>query len=81
MPLITLYEWGQRLPVPRSMETLRRWVRAHKIHPHPDFDGYQYLVEEEAVKIGTGKTYQRKSPDSAGSLTSRINNGRTKKKP
>lgn len=81
MPLITLHEWGQRLPVPRSTETLRRWVRAHKIYPPPEFDGYQYLVEEDAVKIchPSQKTYSNKKP--ASSLTSRIKHGRTEKKP
>jgi len=80
MSLITLYEWGQRLPVPRSMETLRRWVRAGKVYPAPAFDGYQYLVEEKAVKLASACTVQQYVRQSGDSLTTRINNGRTEKK-
>ncbi|MGB9096075.1 excisionase [Erwinia sp.] len=81
MPLITLNEWGQRLPVPRSQETLRRWNRAGKIYPAPTFDGYQYLVEENAVKINPAKPGCLPSSPVTGSLTSRIKHGRTEKKP
>lgn len=80
MSLITLYEWGQRLPVPRSMETLRRWVRAGKVYPAPDFDGYQYLVEEKAVKLTSACTGQKRARQPGDSLTTRIKNGRTEKK-
>ncbi|EOS94698.1 excisionase [Erwinia tracheiphila] len=81
MPLITLHEWGQRLPVPRSTETLRRWARGQKIYPPPQFDGYQYYVDEDAVKITHPSQRQSKSCHSVNSLTSRIKNGRTEKKP
>lgn len=48
---LTLKEWNSRLPRPRSEETVRRWIRAGKIHPAPVLDGREYLFDENAVRI------------------------------
>jgi len=48
---LTLKEWNNLLPRPRSLETVRRWVRAGKIYPAPVLDGREYLVDESAVRI------------------------------
>lgn len=48
---LTLGEWNNRLPRPRSHETVRRWIRAGRIYPAPVLDGREYLFDERAVKI------------------------------
>lgn len=48
---LTLKEWNNLLPRPRSLETVRRWIRAGKIYPAPVLDGREYLFDESAVRI------------------------------
>ncbi|WP_158783715.1 excisionase [Pantoea sp. BAV 3049] len=81
MPLIPLREWGDRLPVPPSTETLRRWHRDSKIYPPSSSDGYRIMVEETAVKINPTKPENALATPAKCSLTSRIKHGRTEKKP
>ncbi|HFZ1100385.1 TPA: excisionase [Raoultella ornithinolytica] len=45
MALITLKEWNQRQPRPRSLETVRRWVRESKIYPAPKKDGVKWSTK------------------------------------
>jgi predicted site-specific integrase-resolvase len=68
--MLTLEEWNSRLPIPRNMETIRRWVRNGQIWPPPLFDGYRYLVENDAVKHN-GVPEKNKG----NHLLERINNG------
>ncbi|HDU8547780.1 TPA: excisionase [Morganella morganii] len=72
--MLTLEEWNSRLPIPRNMETVRRWVRNGQIWPPPLFDGYRYLVQDDAVKYN-GTPGQKKSSN----LIERINNGKEAK--
>jgi predicted site-specific integrase-resolvase len=51
MGLITLKEWNARLPRPRCLEQVRRWIRDGKIYPMPVLDGREYLFDENARKI------------------------------
>lgn len=47
--LITLQEWASaRFERPPSVYTLRRWVSAGKIFPHPQKHGRTYYVEKSA---------------------------------
>jgi predicted site-specific integrase-resolvase len=48
---LTLTEWNDLQPRPRSAETVRRWVRAGVIIPAPKLCGREYLFEQHAVKI------------------------------
>ena len=40
---LTLQEWNARQRRPRSLETVRRWVRECRIFPPPVKDGREYL--------------------------------------
>jgi len=51
MSLVTLQEWNNLQPRPRSIEQVRRWVRAGKLYPPPYLDGREYLIQDYAVKI------------------------------
>ncbi|NIY47324.1 excisionase [Cedecea colo] len=48
---LTLPEWNARQRKPRSLETVRRWVRECRIVPAPTKDGREYLFDENAVKV------------------------------
>ncbi|HGX5440835.1 TPA: excisionase [Escherichia coli] len=48
---LTLQEWNARQRRPRSLETVRRWVRECRIFPPPVKDGREYLFHESAVKV------------------------------
>ncbi|MEK0204476.1 excisionase [Klebsiella michiganensis] len=72
MALITLKEWNARQPRPRSLETVRRWVRQSKIYPAPKKDGVEYLFQETAVKV-------EPSQSSTCNLLRRITGGKKKK--
>ncbi|SPZ65411.1 Excisionase-like protein [Serratia quinivorans] len=67
---LTLGEWNNRLPRPRSHETVRRWIRAGKIYPAPELDGREYLFDERAVKIDP---QNQRAP--INTLLTRITNG------
>ncbi|EOT1889963.1 excisionase [Citrobacter werkmanii] len=69
---LTLPEWNARQRRPRSLETVRRWVRDCLIYPPPEKDGREYLFHEKAVKINRNKV-------ATGSLVKRIKNGKTQK--
>ncbi|HAC6881518.1 TPA_asm: excisionase [Salmonella enterica subsp. enterica serovar Java] len=69
---LTLPEWNARQPRPRSLETVRRWVRECRISPPPIKDGREYLFHEAAVKINNSSTI-------TGSLVKRIKNGKKEK--
>ncbi|MDM3132205.1 excisionase [Citrobacter sp. CK205] len=69
---LTLPEWNARQRKPRSLETVRRWVRDCLIYPPPEKDGRQYLFHEKAVKINRHNA-------STTSLTKRIKNGKKEK--
>lgn len=71
--MLTLNEWNQRLPKPKDIETIRRWVRNGQIWPPPKFDGYQYYVEESARKIPPPTTSHTQS------LLERIKHGKESK--
>ncbi|HDT4879768.1 TPA: excisionase [Klebsiella michiganensis] len=72
MALITLKEWNARQPRPRSLETVRRWVRQSKIYPAPKKDGVEYLFQETAIKV-------EPSQSSTCGLLRRMTNGKKKK--
>lgn len=81
MALITLKEWNDRQPRPRSMEQVRRWVRSGRIQPPPQLDGREYLVEDSAIKVNlNGQCFPSPSNKNL-SLRERIKHGRTEKKP
>ncbi|WP_337261249.1 MULTISPECIES: excisionase [unclassified Serratia (in: enterobacteria)] len=69
---LTLKEWNNLLPRPRSLETVRRWIRAGKIYPAPVLDGREYLFDENAVRINP------QAP--SDSLLLRINKNHDRKK-
>ncbi|QVP48892.1 excisionase [Salmonella enterica subsp. salamae] len=69
---LTLPEWNQRQPRPRSIETVRRWVRECRISPPPLKDGREYLFHENAVKIDV-----KNKP--TGRLLKRIRDGKKAK--
>lgn len=69
---ITLKEWNSRLPRPRNLETVRRWIRTGKIAPAPVLDGREYLIDETAERVNT-----KCSPTSK--LLQRIKNGTNQK--
>ena len=71
MVLITLKEWYARQPRPRSLESVRRWVRESKIYPAPKKDGVEYLFQETAIKVEPSKP--------TGDLLRRIVGGKKKK--
>ena len=48
---LTLQEWNARQRRPRSLETVRRWIRECRIFPPPVKDGREYLFHESAVKV------------------------------
>ncbi|MBN6673567.1 excisionase [Escherichia coli] len=52
---LTLQEWNARQRRPRSLETVRRWVRECRIFPPPVKDGREYLFHESAVKVDLRK--------------------------
>ncbi|MGX8900617.1 excisionase [Citrobacter werkmanii] len=82
MTLITLKEWNERQPRPRSMEQVRRWVRSGRIQPPPMLDGREYLVEEHAVKVNlNGQCFTASTSNNHLRLKERIRHGRTEKKP
>ncbi|EID2643509.1 excisionase [Escherichia coli] len=60
--------WGR----PRSLETVRRWVRECRIFPPPVKDGREYLFHESAVKVDLNRPV-------TGSLLKRIRNGKKAK--
>ncbi|MBB8698193.1 excisionase, partial [Escherichia coli] len=65
---LTLQEWNARQRRPRSLETVRRWVRECRIFPPPVKDGREYLFHESAVKVDLNRPV-------TGSLLKRIRNG------
>ncbi|WOU46035.1 excisionase [Citrobacter portucalensis] len=67
-----LNPWRFRQRRPRSLETVRRWVRDCLIYPPPEKDGREYLFHEKAVKINRNKV-------ATGSLVKRIKNGKAQK--
>ncbi|MDZ5639028.1 excisionase [Enterobacter sp. A103] len=69
---LTLPEWNARQLRPKSLETVRRWVRESRISPPPIKDGREYLFHESAVKINNSST-------TTGSLVKRIKNGKKAK--
>ncbi|MBL5927800.1 excisionase [Enterobacter asburiae] len=69
---LTLPEWNARQLRPKSLETVRRWVRECRISPPPIKDGREYLFHEAAVKINN-------SSAKTGSLVKRIKNGKKAK--
>lgn len=69
---LTLPEWNARQLRPKSLETVRRWVRECRISPPPIKDGREYLFHESAVKINNSST-------TTGSLVKRIKNGKKAK--
>ncbi|HHS9647464.1 TPA: excisionase [Klebsiella oxytoca] len=81
MALITLKEWNDRQPRPRSLETVRRWVRSGRIQPPPQLDGREYLVEDCAIKVNLNNQYFSSQHNKKLSLRERIQHGRTEKKP
>ncbi|END9753840.1 excisionase [Escherichia coli] len=66
---LTLQEWNARQRRPRSLETVRRWVRECRIFPPPVKDGREYLFHESAVKVDLNRPV-------TGSLLKRIRNGK-----
>lgn len=72
--MLTLEQWNKTLPKPRNMETIRRWARNGQIYPPPIFDGYQYLVHENAIK-----RINNQNPKLSNNLLTRIQNGTTQK--
>ncbi|WP_074434291.1 excisionase [Escherichia coli] len=77
---LTLQEWNARQRRPRSLETVRRWVRECRIFPPllpvhltpPVKDGREYLFHESAVKVDLNRPV-------TGSLLKRIRNGKKAK--
>lgn len=69
---LTLPEWNARQLRPKSLETVRRWVRECRISPPPIKDGREYLFHESAVKVNN-------SSATTGSLLKRIKNGKKAK--
>ena len=69
---LTLPEWNARQPRPRSLETVRRWVRECRIAPPPKKDGREYLFHESAVKVDI-------TQPATGGLLKRIRDGQKKK--
>jgi hypothetical protein len=69
---LTLPEWNARQRKPRSIETVRRWVRECRIVPAPVKDGREYLFHERAVKIDPSELQ-------TGSLLKRIRHGKKAK--
>ncbi|HEC5298467.1 TPA: excisionase [Enterobacter asburiae] len=69
---LTLPEWNARQLRPKSLDTVRRWVRECRISPPPIKDGREYLFHESAVKI-------KNSSATTGSLLKRIKNGKKAK--
>lgn len=54
IPLIPLADWGIRnFNPPKSIHTLRRWVRDHRIIPAPIKAGREYRVHPDAKFIGS----------------------------
>jgi len=78
MSYITLREWNARLPLPRNMEVVRRWIRKGMIYPAPVIDGRTYLIQENAIKINPSKPKQIASENNKLILTERIKNKRHK---
>ncbi|HBC7418504.1 TPA: excisionase [Serratia marcescens] len=80
MPLLTIPEFIARLPKPRSVEQVRRWIRAGKIQPPPILNGREYLIDPAAEKRDPSqiKHFGNTRPDN-NSLTTRIKNGKEKK--
>jgi len=74
MRFITLREWNQRQPRPKSMEQVRRWVRSGKLYPAPFLDGREYLIQENAVKIDPTRPRESASKNNRLILTTRIKN-------
>jgi len=69
---ITLREWNARQIRPRSMEQVRRWVRAGKLYPPPYLEGHEYLIHETAVKINPTQPKQFASDNNKLILRDRI---------
>lgn len=62
---IPLKDWAAaKFGRPYNRETLRRWVRACKIHPAPRLVGREYLVKQSAEYI---------DPSDTDSIIERIN--------
>ncbi|WP_447880101.1 excisionase [Serratia fonticola] len=72
---ITLKEWNSRQPRPKSVETVRRWVRAGKIYPAPQLDGREYLFDDRAIKINPNNLPKQ----STKQLLDRIRDGKNAK--
>jgi len=73
---ITLREWNERQPKPRSIEQVRRWVRSGKLYPPPYLDGREYLIQETAVKINPSNPKQFASENNKLILRDRIRKDR-----
>ncbi|MEQ0277296.1 excisionase [Klebsiella sp. CN_Kp100] len=67
---LTLQEWNARQPIPRSLETVRRWVRECLIYPAPKKVGRDYVFHEKARRV--------ERPAKANSIIKRINDGKKK---
>ncbi|EMA4385263.1 excisionase [Escherichia coli] len=71
--LLPPFVWKElRQRRPRSLETVRRWVRECRIFPPPVKDGREYLFHESAVKVDLNRPV-------TGSLLKRIRNGKKAK--
>ncbi|ELI7923481.1 excisionase [Yersinia enterocolitica] len=68
--MLTLEQWNRTLPKPRNLDTIRRWARNGQIWPPPIFDGHQYFVQENAIKLLPKQQYKP-----VNNLITRIQNG------
>lgn len=76
MPL-TIPEFINTLPRPRSVKTVRRWICNGMIYPPPEKFGREYIIADNAVYTGSARAI--KDSNQTNKLLSRVKHGRAEK--